>query len=269
MVRVWYAGDEWLWHHLSMVRPTAPSSWPEVGHALRKGLYERAFGPGLDRVWVVSRPDALAMRLVSGVRNVDVIPNGVDAEHYAPPAGIEDDGAALIFWGRLDFGPNIQALEWFTTHVWPALRAEEPSVELRVFGFKPGPEVRSMSTLPGVSVIADRADIREDVARAGVVVLPFVSGGGIKNKLLEAAAMGKPIIASSRALNGLTGTPPISAANNVAEWIAEVRRLVRDQGARRAQGNAARRWVMSAHTWEAAARTAMAGLEDSVRLGRR
>jgi hypothetical protein len=91
-----------------------------------KGLYERAYGPLLDRVWVVSEADRRAMRWVAGARAVDVLPNGVDADYYAPrAAAVERETCA--FWGRLDFGPNIQALEWFCGRVWPAVRRARPS----------------------------------------------------------------------------------------------------------------------------------------------
>ncbi len=83
-LRVWYAADEWAWHHLSQVRVLRRSTWGELKQALVKGLYERAYRPLLDRVWVVTDRDRRAMRLVAGVRGLDVIPNGVDGEHYRP-----------------------------------------------------------------------------------------------------------------------------------------------------------------------------------------
>ena len=83
-LRVWYAADEWAWHHLSQVRLLRPSTWGNVKEAAVKGLYERVYGPLLDRVWVVSETDRRAMRRVAGVGGVDVLPNGVDAEHFTP-----------------------------------------------------------------------------------------------------------------------------------------------------------------------------------------
>src|SRR5262249_10361987 len=77
--RVWYAADEWCWHHLSQVRLADPASWTNVRDAAIKGLYERAFRRHLDRVWVVSTRDAMAMRWIAGVPGVDVVPNGVDS----------------------------------------------------------------------------------------------------------------------------------------------------------------------------------------------
>ena len=66
-LRVWYAADEWAWHHLSLMRPGRPDAWVHARQALVKGLYERAYAPILDRVWVVSEADRRAMRRVAGV----------------------------------------------------------------------------------------------------------------------------------------------------------------------------------------------------------
>ncbi len=73
-LRVWYAADEWAWHHLSQVRLLRPSTWGNLKQAAVKGLYERAYAPLLDRVWVVSEADRRAMRRVAGVAGVDVCP---------------------------------------------------------------------------------------------------------------------------------------------------------------------------------------------------
>src|SRR5262249_37734901 len=83
-LRVWYAADEWAWHHLSQVQILNRSTWDNVRDGLVKGLYERAYGPLLDRAWVVTAADRRAMRWVAGVRRLDVVPNGVDADHFCP-----------------------------------------------------------------------------------------------------------------------------------------------------------------------------------------
>src|SRR5690606_11188209 len=112
-VRVWYAADEWVWHHLTQLRPGAPRTWGELRQAALKGAYERAHAGVVDRAWVVSETEARAMRWLAGMRTVDVLPNGVDASYYAPVAREREIPHSAIFWGRLDFGPNVQALEWF------------------------------------------------------------------------------------------------------------------------------------------------------------
>jgi glycosyltransferase involved in cell wall biosynthesis len=266
--RVWYAADEWAWHHLSQLCLLRPSTWGNLRQALVKGLYERAYAPLLDRVWVVSEGDRRAMRWVAGVRSLDVMPNGVDGEHYAPRE-LPLLERTCTFWGRLDFGPNQQALEWFCGRVWPVVRRTVPDARFVVYGFSPTPSVRALTGRDGVELVPDLPDLRDEVARHAAVVLPFVSGGGIKNKLLEAASMGKAIVCTPRACGGLhtDAAPPLLAARRPAQWADSLRRLWDDAALRRRLGAEARGWVLRWHTWEAAARTAEAGLEQT--LGRK
>lgn len=256
---VWYAADEWVRHHLSQVNLLRPRTWGELRQALHKGLYERAYRRRLDRVWVVSEADARAFRRWAGVRAIDVLPNGVDAEHYAPgeETPIPD---SCVFWGRLDFGPNIQAIEWFLRRVWPRVRQSRPTARFDVFGFQPTPEVLALCRADGVSLTADRPDIRGEIRRRSVVVLPFVSGGGIKNKLLEAAAMAMPIVATPRTVEGLSGEPPLAVAKSAQAFTATVAGLFADESRRARLGSAARAWVIEHHSWASAARKAAAGL---------
>ncbi len=267
-LRVWYAADEWFWHHCSQVQVTRPSTWSELKTATVKGLYERAHRRRLDRVWVVSAPDATAMRWVAGVRNVDILPNGVDTELYGA-ADAEVAPETCVFWGRLDFGPNIQALEWFCRHVWPDVRARHPQATFTIIGFQPGEEIRRLVSLPGVRLQANVPDIRAAVASQAVVVLPLVSGGGIKNKLLEAAAMAKAIVCTPRTLGGLLGQPPVRVAHSPADWCGAIESFWSDPRTRIQAGLDAREWVVAEHTWVAAARKALDRLRQSVGQGAR
>lgn len=267
-VRVWYAGDEWAWHHLSQVQGIDARSRANVKDAIIKGLYERAFRSRVDRAWTVSDADNRSLRWIGGVRHVDTLPNGIDAEFYGPSPSCQEPDSA-VFWGRLDFGPNIQALEWFVDQVWPAIRALRPTAQFTIVGFRPEQAVMRLAGAGGVVLQPNLPDIRPVVGRTAVVVLPFVSGGGIKNKLLEAAAMGKAILATPRTLLGLQGEPPIRTARTPEEWQREITTLWDDEQGRRALGEHARQWVASAHTWRATAERALAGLERSLSERRR
>ena len=255
--RIWYPADDPALHHLSRIKLSQPKTWADAKLALVNGLFERAFRKSVDRVWVVSPADRRAMRLITGCRKVDVIPNGVDAEHYSPHAPREDSlPFSCAFWGRLDFGPNRDALAWFLRTIWPAVRAANPAANFHVFGFNPTAEVRELVRASGVELHPDLPDLRSEVARRQVVVLPFISGGGIKNKLLEAAAMGLPIVCTRKALSGTKGKPAVRVAHRASEWAVALGELWNNPDARSELGRAARQWVVANHTWEAAAETA-------------
>jgi glycosyltransferase involved in cell wall biosynthesis len=265
-VKVWYAADEWAWHHLSQVRMLAPSSWKEIEQALVKGLYERAYAPMLDRVWMVSSADERAIRWVAGARTVDVLPNGVDTEHFQPLQKPEIPHSC-VFWGRLDFGPNIQALQWFCRKVWPAIIKVIPGATLTIYGFQPTATVFALgNSVRGIKVIPNLPDLRERIAEHQVVVLPFVSGGGIKNKLLEAAAMGRPILCSTRTDRELSAGSALVRAGKQKQWRDELIKLWRDEARRKQLGSAAREWVMCDHTWKAVADKAVCGLKESLQV---
>ncbi len=255
--RIWYAADEWFWHHTSQIRLHDRSTWGNARDALVKGLYERAFRNRIDRAWVVSDRDARALRLVAGVRQIDVLPNGVDADWFRPSPPDEEMPDTVAFWGRLDFGPNVQALTYFCEQVWPIVTARRPSARFSIIGFNPIAAVRALESIPGITLHRDVADLRPLVRTSSVVVFPFVSGGGIKNKFLEAAAMAKPIVCSPLTLSGLKGRPPVLVARKPAEFAEQLVKLWTDANARAIQRAALREWVVRHHDWSTVAGQAL------------
>ena len=262
-LRIWYAGDEWAWHHASQVRILQPGTWGELKQALIKGLYERAYASLLDRVWMVSNADKKAIHWVAGVKNVDVMPNGVDTQYYQP-LEVDELPRSCVFWGRLDFGPNIQALQWFCKNVWRQIRITCGDARFSVFGFQPTRVVEELvNSHPGIELIPDQPDIREAISRRQVVVLPFTSGGGIKNKLLEAAALGKAIVCTPWTVNELAAGQSVIQAKTARECISSLISLWDNTAQRKQLGQAARTWVMKEHTWQAVANKAIQGIEAS------
>lgn len=262
--RVWYAADEWVIHHLSQFSPSRPPSWSNLKHAAVKGLYERAFASVVDRTWLVSDRDARWARRIMPRTATDVVPNGVDTEHYSPQVVAEAD-RSCVFWGRLDFGPNLDAIEWFCKNVWGEVRSTIADAKFTVFGFKPGEAVRQLADKFKFELITDLPDIRQQICAHQVVVLPFVSGAGIKNKLLEAASLSRPIIASKTALNGVdTGTRnSIQSASGRRQWVTTLTQLWDDPPRRQSLGQHARAWVMAQHTWPAAAQRVITNLQTT------
>jgi glycosyltransferase involved in cell wall biosynthesis len=265
-VRVWYPADEWVWHHLSLIKWRDRHSWTHFPPAVVKGVYERAFRSLIDRVWVVTETERRAMRWFAGMNVADVLPLGIDSDHYRPRETPES-ACSAVFWGRLDFEPNIQALTWFCRDVWPLVRKGASKATFTIVGFNPGTAIKRLGGLDGVSISADLPDLRQEVSRHQVVVLPFVSGGGIKNKLLEAASLAKPIVCTPRACNGLRGLQgtELVSVRRPEDWSREILGLWSNEERRRALGNAARNWAIAHHGWPAIAREAVAALEHAIR----
>jgi glycosyltransferase involved in cell wall biosynthesis len=255
--RVWYAGDEWVSHYSSLARITQASTWRHLITAAIWGTYQRAFADGLERIWVVSSPEQRQMQRWTGNSRVDALPNGVDADYFVPGDDLSQRPNSAIFWGRLDFQPNLQALQWFCGAIWPKLKQRFPDAAFQIIGFNAGDEVRALTAMPGVELSPDVNDLRPLVHEHAVVIMPFQSGGGIKNKLLEAASMGKAIVCTPIARGGLRGEPPVITAGSVQAWVEAISELWSNECTRYTLGRDARAWAVREHSWERTAQDAL------------
>jgi glycosyltransferase involved in cell wall biosynthesis len=142
-----------------------------------------------------------------------------------------------------------------------------PDARFTIIGFQPIEAVKALAGRQNITVLPDVPDIRSEVAQQAVVVLPFVSGGGIKNKLLEAASLGKAIVCTPRTCSGLRqgDAAPFRRATSPDEWVRALGDLWDHPDTRRQVGTDARAWVLAHHTWAATAAEAVAGLRKSLR----
>ena len=265
-VRVWAMADEWVYHHLSQVSLTDRSSWHHFRSAAIKGVYERAYRSMVDRAWAVSDTDKRAGRWLAGIRELDLLPNGVDTDFYRPIPAVEIPRSA-IFWGRLDFEPNIDALTWFCREVWPGIKQRTPDARFTIVGYNPTLQIKELAQGSGITLLANVDDLRLSVCEHALVVLPMVSGGGIKNKLLEGAAMGRPIVCTPRACMDLrpSGSLPLEQVTRPSDWVVRVTDLWNDESRRAALGTAARSWVSEYYSWMTPARNALDAFERASR----
>jgi glycosyltransferase involved in cell wall biosynthesis len=152
----------------------------------------------------------------------------------------------------MDYWPNVDAAVWFARDLWPGIRAKFPAAEFRIVGRKPVPEVQQLAELPGVKLIGQVPDVRPHVAGSAVVVAPLRLGRGIQNKVLEAMAMAKPVVAAPQALAALAAEPGrhLFSATTLEDWVSAVGGLFADSTRREAVGRAARAFVEEHHHWE-------------------
>jgi sugar transferase (PEP-CTERM/EpsH1 system associated) len=179
------------------------------------------------------------------------VTNGVDLDYFSPRATPAENNGC-VFVGAFDYKPNIDAACWFCREVWPEIHRRRPETKLRLVGRRPTPEVCHLSGKPGVDVIGQVPDVRPYLAEAAVVIAPLRIARGVQNKVLEALAMGKPVLASPQALAGLEHKPhlPALAATLPHEWIGLLVALLEDEGKRRELGAAGRRFVELYHAWD-------------------
>jgi glycosyltransferase involved in cell wall biosynthesis len=257
--RVWYAADNPLLFELSNRGLRSPKT------VLLMAAYQWTLSSAADITWVVSEQDRHWGRM-SGGKQVDWIPNGVDFDYYSPIAS-EIEKETCIFWGRLDFAPNILALDYFLDHVWPTLVTMRPECKFIVCGCATNLEIRrKLHETYNVQFREDLPDLRETISRAAVAVFPLVSGAGVKNKVLEAAAMGKAIVASSRCKFGLAGVGiPLSIANSAEDWVSSIIQIWDSDSKRQALEAETLSWVRANHHWSQSAIAALNSIQRNQR----
>ncbi|MCI0701052.1 MAG: TIGR03087 family PEP-CTERM/XrtA system glycosyltransferase [Planctomycetia bacterium] len=251
---------------------SVPKKWLYRLEAKRVRKIERSLPPWTRAVCVVSRAEADIYDSFTHTGTATVATNGVDLEYFAPrddadcsPHAEREVASAAsderpitrsvmstIFIGALDYLPNVDAAMWFARDIWPAIREKFPIAEFHIIGRNPTRAVKELSALPGVKAVGQVPDVRPYLASASVVVVPLRLARGVQNKVLEAMAMAKPVVATPEALRALQTEPGVHllAASTVSEWVDSVCGLLADPVKRTRLGIAARQFVEQHHNWD-------------------
>jgi sugar transferase (PEP-CTERM/EpsH1 system associated) len=230
-------------------RGAIASLYRTEGRRLRK--LESSLPSWARAVTLVSEAETDLFRSFCPSPDVHTVPNGVDLEYFRQQSpALAEEGC--VFVGALDYKPNVDAVTWFSKEVWPVIVRAHPNARLRLVGRQPVAEVLRLSEVPGVEVVGQVPDVRPHLSWAAVAVAPLRIARGLQNKVLEALAMRKPVVASPQALAGLRERLDLPAltATTPAEWAEYVGRLLNDEPLRRQLGAAGRRYVESHHSWE-------------------
>ncbi|MCX2865027.1 TIGR03087 family PEP-CTERM/XrtA system glycosyltransferase [Paucibacter sp. PLA-PC-4] len=180
----------------------------------------------------------------------DWFPNGVDAEFFSP--GEQPyDADTVSFIGRMDYYPNQECMARFCADVWPLLRAQRPAMKLLIIGADPSPQMRQLGELPGVTVTGSVPDVRPYVRQSAVMVAPLAIARGTQNKILEAMAMGVPVVTSSCAAGGVDAEDGahLLVADTPQEIVAAILRVAGDAQERERLARAGRERMLSHHAW--------------------
>ncbi|MEP0842929.1 MAG: glycosyltransferase [Phycisphaerae bacterium] len=246
--------DETLHRLRELLGGRATSKWADLKCLLAAWAYQRRLIPKVTAVTVLSEIDARFCRRHTRHRRVECIPHGVDCDHYRPMAVPEDENR-VIFWGSLTFGPNIAAILMFAEKVWPLVLKARPQARWTIIGRGDSPLLTPVRRMKGVDYLGYVDDLRPHAAGAAVAVVPMVSGAGIKNKIMEAWALARPVLCTPTALGDLPGVH----GHNV--WLARRPReladglltLLADRELRRRLGWAGRQTALRHCSWDRAA----------------
>jgi len=189
----------------------------------------------------------MAVKVAPGFKSFHVIPNGIDMRLYDGSA-TERSRDSLIFTGSLRYEANFDAVNWFLKDIYPAIRSEREDVRLTITG---DPGEKQLPATPNVSVAGRVPGIREWIAGSMVSIAPIRMGGGTRLKILEAFALGTPVVATSKAAEGLSakdGEHFISADTPI-DFAQSVLRLLRNAEESRQLAYRAREFVRSRYDW--------------------
>ncbi|HQD16142.1 MAG TPA: TIGR03087 family PEP-CTERM/XrtA system glycosyltransferase [Ottowia sp.] len=180
----------------------------------------------------------------------DWFPNGVDATFFSPD-GSAHEPETISFIGRMDYYPNIECMQRFCAEVWPQLRARRPAMQLLIVGADPVPAVRELAKLPGVTVTGSVPDVRPFVRRSVINIAPLKIARGTQNKILEAMAMGVPVVTTRLAAGGVDAEAGehLLVADTPAELTEAILRIVDSPAERARLAVAGRERMLSHHAW--------------------
>jgi glycosyltransferase involved in cell wall biosynthesis len=217
--------------------------------------YESFMFAPFARVVVVAAPDADQLRALNPAYRVEVIPNGVDLADFAPMPDVPRQPGLLLFLGNFGYAPNADAAVWLARDVLPLVRQRVPEARLRLVGVDPPPELRALAS-SAVEVTGRVPDVRPHYAQASAFASGLRIGAGIKNKVLEALAMGCPVVATPISLDGIDAQRHDAAllADATAEsFAAALVRALSDDALRARLAQSGRAFVEMRYSWKGVA----------------
>lgn len=236
-----------------------PLHWVHARETRVLGAYEAEVARRVDASLFVSEAEAALFRARSGLGSgkVRAVENGIDTERFDPALTFDavdgGEGQLAVFTGQMDYRPNIDAVRWFAADILPLIRRQHPAARFAIVGRAPTDEVRALARLPGVAVTGEVADVRPWLAAADAVVAPLLLARGVQNKLLEAMAMARPVVASAAAAEGIDAVAGehLLVADDAAGMAAAVGALFDDREGAGRMGQAARARMISRYGWDA------------------
>ena len=234
-----------------------PKSWIYKLESKRLSKYERKVAEFFQHsIFVTDSEVKIFKNKNPHIKNVTAIPNGVDLDYFSPKYGQHpapsNQQPVLVFTGAMDYFANIDGVVWFTKEILPLIKKEIPEIRFYIVGSNPTKEVLLLSSNNGVTVTGYVTDTREYLGKATVVVVPLRIARGIQNKILEAMAMGMPVVATPQAFEGIEAQPgrDLILGENPEKIAEGVIKLTREASLRKSLGDNARKVIENNYCWK-------------------
>jgi glycosyltransferase involved in cell wall biosynthesis len=207
--------------------------------------------PRFDAAVAVSTIEAEELRRLT-TRRVTVIPSGVDTRAITVAPEPATEPPRLVFTASLGYPPNSQGIRWFADRVWPEVRRALPRARLDVVGRGAPHEVVVLGEREGITVVGEVERMDPYFARAHAVIVPILTGAGIRMKIVEAMAAGRPIVSTPLGWEGLPHIEPdrhLLVADDPPAFAAAVVRLLSEPELRARLAAQARRLAEEHYDW--------------------
>jgi len=236
----------------------------------KQARYLARLSAGMAAVTVVSELERDTL-LATGVpaAKIHVVPNAADAADLARPRAVAVP-VRLIYSGAITFAPNLEAVVWCLNQVMPRIRTVRPDVQLWVTGDTGAVPLDRMPHPGSVRFTGRLPDIKDAVSGSAVAVVPLLSGGGTRLKVLEALALGVPVVSTAKGVEGLAVTDGVHAlvADDPGAFAERVLRVIADPALAARLSSEGRALVATSYTWEASGQRLLA-VVDRVMEGSR
>ncbi len=239
-----------------------PMRWVLAREGRHLSAYEAAMARRADVSLFVSEAEAALFRKRSGLGEDKVrsLANGIDTVFYDPahvfpnPALADRPGPALVFTGQMDYPPNIDAVIFFSRQVMPRILETHKDAVFAVVGRNPSDRVTALDGKNATMVMGSVDDVRGWIQAADIVVAPLRIARGVQNKVLEAMAMARPVMASPEAAEGIIAQPDVhlQVADGAAAQAQTICAMLDDSQSACIMGIAAREHVVATMGWDAA-----------------
>jgi polysaccharide biosynthesis protein PslH len=225
-----------------------PMRWMMRREARLLGAFEAKVAARADASLFVSEAEAALFRASTGAARVQAVENGIDTGFFDPAivAAVTKAGPMLVFTGQMDYRPNVEAVRWFVAEALPKV----PDARFAIVGRAPTAEVRALAA-PRVIVTGEVADVRPWLAAADIVVAPLKLARGVQNKVLEAMAMARPVVATPAAAEGIDHRGTLCVAEVGMAFSSSINTILGDPAAASKLGGAARSLVETRYGWDA------------------
>lgn len=204
---------------------------------------------------VCSVEDRNYLKKLHQINNIDILLNGVDLDTFDVGDGHDySHSKTLLFTGNMDYAPNVDAVVYFTKEIWPSIKAKHPALTFIIAGQRPVDEVLKLQA-KDVMVTGFVKDIADVYKKASVVVAPLRFGAGTQNKVIEAMAMGVPVVCTHIGFAGLQikSGEGVILAQKTTEFIDQVNTLLSDTNLRENVGQKGLTIARQRFSWDSIA----------------